>query len=187
MPVGQFFLEGVFMEQEVWKDIKGYGKAYQISNYGRVKTFINSQGNPTPGRLRKLNKNYRGYYSVSLTLNKKYRHTRISRLVAEHFIPNPLNKPEVNHKDGVKANNHYTNLEWNTRSENMIHAHKILKINKVMGESLWMSKLTAGQVREIRGRYQFRKFGCCKLAHIYNVDPSCIWLIVNNKNWKHIV
>lgn len=84
------------------------------------------------GEVSRLNKNilrvYRhqtcraGYKRVALASNGKRKNHSIHRLVAIAFIPNPLNKPEVNHIDGIKANNHVSNLEWATRSENILHA-----------------------------------------------------------------
>lgn len=64
-----------------------------------------------------------GYLTVTLTLDHGRKFCLVHRLVAEAFIPNPLDKPEVNHKDGDKTNNVYTNLEWVTESENSLHAY----------------------------------------------------------------
>lgn len=66
-----------------------------------------------------------GYYGVGIMINGKCKKFYTHRLIAIHFIPNPDNKPQVNHKDGNKLNNHISNLEWNTAKENIKHAHKI--------------------------------------------------------------
>lgn len=94
---------------------------YEISNFGRCRN-INKLGWKTKGILTPKFNKYNGYCSYCITTtngtkNYKYAH----RLVAEAFIPNPQNKEQVNHKDGNKTNNHYTNLEWSTRKENMKH------------------------------------------------------------------
>ena len=102
--------------KEIWKDIKGYEGKYQISNLGNVKNLKTSyilKGVDT-----------RGYLRVGFTKNKKVKLFRIHRLVAEAFIPNPYNKPEINHIDGNKHNNKITNLEWCTSQENTIHSYK---------------------------------------------------------------
>lgn len=103
---------------EVWKDIKGFEGIYQISSHGRIKSF---KKNKKGYILSNRNKN--GWYlNVVLTSKDNWRSVKIHRLVAESFIPNPDNKPEVNHKDGDKQNNKVENLEWVTESENMNHA-----------------------------------------------------------------
>lgn len=101
--------------QEIWTQIIGYDGFYMISNFGRIwsvktgikKTYTKEGGYEVAG----LSKNAISYFLVH-------------RLVALHFIPNPDNKPEINHKDTVKTNNHYSNLEWVTRKENQVHAAK---------------------------------------------------------------
>ena len=88
-----------------------------MSNFGRVRT--NSQ---RPGLLT-LTKQASGYlYAMVELANGKPKNCRVNRLVAQHFLPNPDNLPEVNHIDGNKENNHVSNLEWSNRSENMKHA-----------------------------------------------------------------
>lgn len=92
--------------EEIWKDIEGYEGLYQVSNMGRVKSLKNDI----------ILKPYilRGYEKVLLYKNKKRKHFQIHRLVAMAFIPNPDNKPQVNHKDENKTNNCVDNLEWCT-------------------------------------------------------------------------
>lgn len=99
----------------MWKDIKGYEGKYQISDSGNVKSLITH-------KYLKLVDN-KGYKRVFLS-NPYRRWYLVHRLVAEAFIPNPENKPTVNHIDGNKQNNCVDNLEWATYSENNIHAIK---------------------------------------------------------------
>jgi len=98
--------------QECWKDIPNYEGLYQVSNLGRVKSIFKNKKILTP-RLRN------GYLRVSLTKNKKAINHSVHRLVAQVFIPNPNNLPEVNHKDENKENNCVNNLEYCTRNYNM--------------------------------------------------------------------
>lgn len=106
---------------EIWKDIKGYEGKYQISNYGRVKAF-NCQ-NRGYEKILSLQTKPDGYLCVQLYNKNKPFTITIHRLVAIHFIENPEFKPEVNHIDCIKTNNHIDNLEWVTRSENIQHGY----------------------------------------------------------------
>ena len=104
---------------EIWKDIAGYNGDYQVSTFGRVKRFHKH----TPPRI--LKPQLLGeYLSVNLCIGGKLKHQKVHVLVAKAFIPNPDNKPEVNHDDGNKFNCHVSNLYWATKSENQQHAVK---------------------------------------------------------------
>ena len=105
---------------EIWKDVKGFEGIYQISNKGRLKSFKQH----AKGKILS-NKNKNGdYLSIVLCKGGKVRSTRIHRLVAEAFIPNPNGKPQINHKDSNRQNNNVGNLEWVTAKENSQHAIK---------------------------------------------------------------
>lgn len=105
------------MEKEIWKDIPKYEGIYEISNYGRIK-------NKKTGKLKSQRNTFKGYLQVGLS-NKGDKTFRVHRLVAEAFIPNPNNLPQVNHKDGNKKNNRVDNLEWISNYDNMQHAIKL--------------------------------------------------------------
>lgn len=102
---------------EMWKDIEGFEGRYQISSWGRVRN--------KDGMILKPYTNNKGYVKISLQEGRRAIKKRIHRLVAQAFIPNPYNLPQVNHKDGNKQNNSYTNLEWVTNSENLRHAREM--------------------------------------------------------------
>lgn len=117
--------------QEMWKDILGYEGLYQISSIGRVKSLprinknrvIQQEIYKKPSRLPK------GYLRIGLCKNGKTTYYAIHRLVAEAFIPNPENKPCVNHKDCNTSNNNKENLEWVTYEENNNFKNHNLKRN----------------------------------------------------------
>lgn len=108
---------------EAWKDVIGYEGRYKVSNTGKIFKTINSQLSNI-GEVR-LHVNARGYATASLYKDGKAKNYVVHRLVASAFIPNTHNREFVNHKDGNKLNNIVSNLEWCTRSENLIHAYKV--------------------------------------------------------------
>jgi hypothetical protein len=132
---------------EIWKDILNYENIYQISNFGRVKSIerkLNTGNNFF--RIKKENilkqqSNKRGYSTCILTKNNKIQGVLIHRLVAQAFLPNPKNKPQVNHINGIKSDNNISNLEWNTSSENNKHAHLNKLNNARKGSENSLSKI----------------------------------------------
>lgn len=100
---------------EIWKPVKDYEEIYEISSLGRIRRI--------KGRILKQCLRA-GYFAVDLSFKGKRKTKSIHRLIAEHFIDNLENKPEVNHINGVKTDNRIKNLEWVTTSENRIHAYK---------------------------------------------------------------
>lgn len=102
----------------MWKDIPDWKQFYEINEFGEVRNKIT-------GRLNMGDINSAGYYRVCLYHNHKQKRYFRHRLVAQLFLPNPNNLPEVNHDDGDKSNNHVSNLVWCTRTENEREAHRI--------------------------------------------------------------
>jgi hypothetical protein len=122
------------MQEEIWKDVVGYEGMYQVSNLGRVKSlereYFNGHGY-FPVKERILSGRISNKYVYVQLSNGDKKNYSIHRLKAIAFIPNPENKPQVNHRDGNKSNNGYNidgkdNLEWATRSENMRHSYREL-------------------------------------------------------------
>ena len=103
---------------EEWKPIDGFEGLYEISSYGRVKSFKVYQS----GKILKPSPDLNGYLRLSLAKEGKNKYVNVHRLVAEAFLPRISGKTCVNHIDGNKANNRLDNLEWCTYSENIKHA-----------------------------------------------------------------
>lgn len=108
-------------DKEIWKDIKGYERLYQISNYGNIKSLNYKRTGKE--QILKQNINGRGYCYVNISINNKYKNILIHRAVAKTFIPTNNEKLDINHKDGNKQNNRVENLEWCSRSQNIQHAY----------------------------------------------------------------
>jgi len=172
--------------EEIFKDITEYEGMYQVSDKGEI---IGLDRFDSTGRFRKgitltLERCNEGYLRVHLLKNSKATHFSVHRLVATAFIPNPGNKPQVNHKNGIKDDNRVENLEWATRSENMNHAVKIL--NRQLGgigENCSNSVLTNKDVLKIK----ISSLKYKELSRIYKVSLSTISNIKNNLGWKHVI
>lgn len=169
------------METETWKDIPNY-PPYQISSFGRVRAlpYSRKRGKKITidsGRILKQfpNKNW-AYLYIMLSRYKKG--FRVHRLVAQAFIPNPQNKAEVNHKDGNKLNNHISNLEWNTASENSYHAYS----TGLKKASLHRRKLTDDQIFEIR-YLKYVGASIASIAREFGLHITTVYNIFTGKSW----
>ena len=113
-------------QPEEWKPISGYDGKYEVSNWGRVRSYkYNSDGKIlAPGN------NGSGYYIVTLCKDGKIKKLYVHRLVAEAFISNPSSFPVVNHKDENKRNNYFGNLEWCDQTYNLAYGTRVERISK---------------------------------------------------------
>lgn len=113
------------INNEIWKDMVGFEGRYQVSDKGRIRSIITNHGKSCKYiKATHIRSETCKYIYVNLSIKYKTYNEAVHRAVAKAFIPNPENKPMVNHKNGIKTDNHLSNLEWCTCSENHKHAFK---------------------------------------------------------------
>jgi hypothetical protein len=161
---------------EQWQVIANLDGRYLISESGLVYDT----------RREKCNKafvNDRGYYKIGLRFKGTQTNYMIHKLVAIAFIPNPENKPQVNHIDGVKTNNHVSNLEWCTQSENIKHAYRTGLAKIKSGSEVHTSVFQPNDIRLIRSS----NLKDTELAEIFGVWPTTIRDIRQGISYKNLI
>ena len=158
---------------EVWSPMEE-SDVHLISSHGRVWSYVVTRIKNVKPRLGRL--------KVSLVGRKSY---WVSRLVAKYFIPNPENKPHVNHIDNNPSNNHVSNLEWVTHRENMRHAANQGRMSHY-GEANPYSKLTEKEVSEIRRLYEGGGMRQKDIGNMFGVSQRMVSLIARRENWPHV-
>lgn len=161
------------------KPVLGYKKYFWITENGilisrRTKNILSQEINPS------------GYLTHATKIGGRNGQTkcfRIHRLVGIAFIPNPDNKPEINHKDGIKSNNFWTNLEWATSLENTQHAWENGLCKPLRGELSSSAKLSNLQANEIRELFATGKYSYSDLSQLFNVSLSIIGNCVRNDSY----
>jgi len=172
-----------FDKSEMWLPVIGYEKYYKISNKGRLRRIL-KKSSLKYGNVLKPAKSRCGYYLAVMSVNGKCKSFSVHRLVAKAFIPNPENKPQVNHIDGVKANNFVENLEWNTASENVLHAFRTGLEKPLQGVKHPMSKLTDKDVLKIREL--LKTMTTTAVGKIYGMNRNSMLNIKKGHTWSHI-
>ena len=162
-------------QKETWKPVVGYENLYLISNTGKLKTIKTNT-------LKCLQKDRKGYLYANIYKNNKSKCLKIHRAVAEAFISNPENKPQVNHLDCNVQNNNVSNLKWCTPKENS--EYMVLMGNSTRGEKSKNSILKEKDILKIRNLKG--KMTQIKIASIYNVNRGTINSKKKKKNWKHV-
>lgn len=179
-----------------WKAISGYEGFYEVSDTGIIRSVSRtiSNGNSGRGSIRTLKGKvikpylagkYRDYEYVKLNRIGDVKSVQVHKLVATAFLPNPLNLPEVNHKDGIKSRNSADNLEWTTHTWNVRHAIATGLTSSMIGEMNIGARLTHQTVEAARRLF---KIGCSQkdIARRFGTTPANIHCIVRNKSWRHL-
>lgn len=180
----------IVRNKEIWKPIKNFENEAIVSNLGNVKSlsrnvFIkNNNTRPVIGKILKQNDNGVGYLIVTLSDRKTH---LVHRLVAEAFIPNDLNKPQVNHKDGNKKNNKIDNLEWSTERENIKHGYQTGLQKAPNGEQHYNTKLSDVIKKEIWFKRNVENKSLSELSNLYNTNKSNICKIAKNSKFSNII
>lgn len=177
------------LENEIWKDIKDFEGLYQVSNFGRIKSFIKYHGVNT--RIIKQSKNSNGYFKTTLSKNKKRYYKKVHILVYEAFYNDKLKNNEcVHHKDKIKDNNHHENLEkmtkYNHKKFHMTGSNNLNFGKNLSGENNPHHKLTEEQVIQIKILLLEGKLTQQEIANMFNTSRQIVYLIKNEKIWKHV-
>lgn len=181
---------------EIWKDIEGFEGIYQISNCSRVKSLDREvKGHKSTwikkGTIMKTTLNHKGYESISLCKNGTKQTAFTHRLVAIAFISNSENKPQINHKNGIKTDNRIENLEWCTNSENQIHAYEngLNKwtenhSNAMRKRGFTIRKLDNSQVSELK-KLRLQGYTYAKLSEHFGISGKMCEQIIKGKKYTN--
>lgn len=180
------------MEEEIWKEIEGFDN-YQISNLGRVKNIkFDRYVKPLVGN--------RGYVHVNLYKDGKIKRLSLHRLIAIAFIPNPENKPCIDHINTDRSDNRIDNLRWATQKENHNNPLSLMNHSKAAKGRTVSEEQKKNQSEKMKGRYKGNKWGSKKIIQLtldgnfvrewesikdaadsLGVSSSAIWNCLNNK------
>lgn len=161
---------------EIWKDIEGYEGLYKVSNLGRVKSLnYNHTGKE---KILRPKKERNGYLRVNLYKNGKNKMFTVHRLVAEAFLENPDNLPQINHKNEIKTDNSVNNLEFCTSHYNMTYKDKHLRIAKKVGcfrDGKLIKIYPSLHSVELDGFYECSVCRCCLNRYGYKSSGGFQW------------
>lgn len=180
--------------EEIWKPVVGYEGFYEVSNIGRVRSLARIV-ECNDGRKRKLKTRIlrqpcapSGYYMVTLHKNGKQKSGLVHRLVCEAFIPNPLGKVEVNHKDENSKNNNATNLEWVTAKENNNYGTRKKRARKAIVEAQGRAVRQLSRDGELVAEYESLSAACNATGtHVPNIVKCAkgIYKTAGGYIWKY--
>lgn len=168
-----------------WKPVIGYEGSYEISDFGKVRSITRKCGERiTNGKILNERLNKKGYPEVFFHSKEKKNLARNPhRLVAETFIPNPNNLPQVNHINGIKTDNKVKNLEWVNNSMNQLHAYALGLQPSRKGENNSNTKLTNNIVTTIKEKYN-SGLNIKYISENMNINLSILRQIIYGRTWK---
>ena len=165
---------------KIWKPIYGYENLYEVSNYGEIRScdrYIKGNKNSKylkKGKLISISYNHKGYARVRLSKDNVSKMYFVHRLVAQAFIPNPNNLPQVNHKDEVKSNNKIYNLEWCTNKYNHNYGTGIERAKENCDYESISKKLSKEVYQfDLKGTF-IRKYYSVTSVSKYGFKPECV-------------
>lgn len=172
--------------EEIWKPVVGYEGIYEVSDLGRIKRVLPARGTRV-GHILTPCKGKKGYLTTRLVdKNGKCSSVKFHRIVCKAFHPNPLNLPQVNHKDTDKANNRANNLEWCTNEHNVKH-----KVENGLSAKIYLGKFGADHNKSIPIRCVNIDTGKEKVivgineaARQLKTNSTAIWRVLSGE-WRH--
>lgn len=179
----------------LWRPVPGYEGRYEVSNDGQVRSLDRitphniGKNQRIRGRLLSPVKNDSGYLCVWFRAGRKMRKClRVHRLVAAAFIPNPEDKPEVNHLDNNPLNNRVENLEWCTRTENLQHmTNQGRRARPMLGKRAPVAILADEEVRELRAAYEAGGISFAKLGERFGVSKRCAMRCAKRESYSDVL
>jgi len=169
---------------EIWKPVSEYEDRYEVSNYGNVRGWYSRWGKRSNPIYLKNHNDSKGYPQVQLYNGESRKIERVHRIVAKEFVDGFKCGLEVNHIDGNPENNNPNNLEWVTRSQNIIHADNN-GLRNVRGEGNCHSKVTSKDVDAIRLAHNEWGWKQSLLSEVFGISNSQVSRIAKNVSWKH--
>lgn len=163
--------------QEIWKDVVGYEGLYEISNLGSIRNFKTKAIKKTI-----ICKN--GYRRVSVSKNCHHKIKCMHRIIAEAFIPNPENKPQVNHKNGIRTDNSIENLEWMTAKENIRHSYS--RLNKLASHAKGVDCDRSKNIYQytVLGEFVKMHFGLSEASLCSGISKSLIFFCCSSDHYN---
>lgn len=164
--------------KDIWKSVVGYDGIYSVSNAGNIRRDTSGICLCIKGRILKKSLKRNGYHQVCLYKDSIKKYHQVSKLVIEAFLYQRPKGMTINHKDGVKTNNHFSNLEYMDSYENLMHAYRNKRfINGVLNDK---------KIINIRKCRLINKMSLKEIALKYKISPSSVSLISRFRVWKNV-